>query len=190
MARKASSKKEASAAGAEGVEVPLPVAVADEIEAVARRTRQSTGFIVRRALAVVPAGAAVAASAGEGPERTVVLTAAEDDPDDLLARIRAAGQGTALTRTVASAWLASRERFLKWADREEQNRHAEESRQAEQEDDLDRELADARAAGTTPERLAQLAGSAYPRVRALVAQHRATPAAALQKLAGDREPAG
>jgi hypothetical protein len=162
------------------ISVELPIAAAKEIEEVARRTRRSVAFVVRRALGA--SGAAGVATPLEGPQAPLVLTTDDDDPADLMARIDRALEGQPLARALSSAWESVRTRFLAWAEREE---HADTATDA---GDLDRALADAVAPATSAERLASLASSEYPRVRALVAVHPHTPAAVLAQLAQDREP--
>jgi len=156
----------------------VPRSVADEIADAAQRTHRSVAFIVRRALA---AGLAAADSADAGETAELVITTDDDDPADTNAKIKAAAGERSLDVAIAGAWTATRARFHAWIAREEA------AREAELADDLDLGLRDAAASGTSAERLAQLAKSEYPKVRALVAAHASTPADALAALRKDRD---
>lgn len=149
--------------------------VKDEIEATARRVGRSVAFLVHRALVAAPAAAA---PAGSTP---LALATDEDDPAGLVGKIEKAAGDRPLGERVAGAWAETRSRFQRWAEREE----AAES--AARADDLDGELAAAADPATGAERLAALARSDYPRVRALVATHARTPVAVLEALGADRE---
>jgi hypothetical protein len=191
-------------AGRRGASVDVPVVVRDEIEAAARRAQRSVAFIVARALAAgradaknahAPARNAHGQTAknshpvdkkrtppdeknahSNGELVALTLTLDEDDAPETAARLRAASGAT-----VAAAWLETRARFAAWIAR------IESADAAERADDLDAALRDAAAPSTPAARLAELAGSDYPRVRALVAAHPSTAAATLALLACDRE---
>jgi hypothetical protein len=150
----------------------LPSLIANEIAETARRTNRSVAFIVARAL-VAGRGATVP-MLPQGPRRELALTGDEDDAPSVLTKARSASPAQ-----VVAAWSATRSRFMAWIEREMQ------AAQAERADDLDAGLRDAAAETTLPDRLAELAGSAYVRVRALVAAHPATAAATLTLLAKD-----
>jgi hypothetical protein len=154
----------------------VPAATRDEIEALAAQAGRSVAFVVRRALAAGAAGAAVP----DGARVPLTVAVDDEDPADTLARIRAAG-GDALDDRLAAAWAASRARFLAWAAK------LQAADSAARADDLDAGLRDAAAAATAPERLVELAASEYPRVRALVAAHAATPGAVRERLRRDRD---
>jgi hypothetical protein len=158
--------------------VQVPRSVADEIVDAAQRTHRSVAFIVRRALS---AGLHAAETAEPGESAALVLTTDDDDPADTAAKIKAAAGERSLDEAIAAAWTATRARFHAWIAREEA------AREAELADDLDLGLRDAAAPGTSAERLAQLARSEYPRVRALVAAHPSTPADSLAALRKDRD---
>ena len=159
--------------------VSLPQTVADELADAARRTQRSVAFIVRRALGAAP----------NAPDRSVdgervplALTTDEDDPADTLTKIKAAAKERALEDAIAAAWLETRARFHAWIAREEA------AAQAENADDLDTALGQAQDPKATVEILVRLAANEYPKVRALVAIHPATPPEALARLAQDKEP--
>lgn len=158
--------------------VSVPPEVAGEIAEAARRTHRSIAFIVRRALAACKD--APAAPAGE--RAPLQLTTDDDDPPDTAARIKAAAGARPLDDAIAAAWIATRARFQAWIAREEA------AAQAERADELDDSLRDARDPSTPVDKLRALAGSAYPKVRALVAAHPSTPPDVLSRLAKDREP--
>ena len=153
--------------------VELPQAVAAEIADAARKTGRSTVFIVARAL-----------SAGRGATKfplggalvKLTLSSDEDDPPSALTAVKKASSDD-----VAAAWMTTRARFAAWIEREQA------AQANERADDLDAGLRDAADAATTPARLAELAQSEYVKVRALVAQHPATPADALARLGDDRD---
>ncbi|HZS40786.1 MAG TPA: hypothetical protein VFF06_28330 [Polyangia bacterium] len=150
----------------------------EAVEAIARRTHRSVAFIVRRALAAAASAPAVAAS---GPRATLAIATDDDDPADTAAKIRAAANGRPLGEAIEAAFAATRAKFEAWAAREEA------AAAAERADDLDAGLRDAVDAKTARSRLAELANSEYPRVRALVAAHPQAGDDTLAKLAGDRE---
>lgn len=111
----------------------------------------------------------------------LALTTDEDDPPNVQAKLKAAAKGRTLDEAIAAAWAANRTRFQQWAERESQ------AAQAERADDLDEGLKAAADADTPAARLAELARSDYPKIRALVAVHPRTPAEVLAVLAEDRE---
>jgi len=155
----------------------VPAEVAREIADVARRTRRSVAFVVRRAIGSGP-------PPGDAPTGALVelaLTTDDDDPANLPAKIKAAAGDRDLGAAIAAAWGATREKFLAWAAREA------EAAQAERADDLDAALAEAAAPDTTPDRLAALSSSEYVRVRALVAAHPRTPPDLRARLAADKD---
>jgi hypothetical protein len=157
--------------------VMVPADVAREIADVARRARRSVAFVVRRAIGSGP-------PPGDTPTGALVelaLTTDDDDPTNLVAKIKAAAGERELGAAINAAWGATRARFLEWAAREEQ------AAQAERADDLDAALAEAAAPETSPDRLAALSSSEYVRVRALVAAHPRTPADVRARLAADRD---
>jgi len=155
---------------AEALEVP--VGVRDEIVAIAARAGRSTVFVAARALSAAPTAPPGAA----GPMVPLALVPDEDDPPGLCAKVLAQGGAR-----LAAAWLASRERFLAWAAR------AEAADRASQADDLDAALTEAADPATGPARLATLARSEYPRVRARVAGHPEVPPEVRASLARDRD---
>jgi hypothetical protein len=163
-----------------GLVVEISSGCRDAIEDVARRTRRSPAFIARRALAAAP-DAPPAAPAG--PRVAFELATDEDDAKDTAAKIRAAAKtmGRTLGEAIEAAFTAARARFDAWAAREQA------ASAGERADDLDGGLRDAADPRATPARLAELAASEYPRVRALVAAHPAAGADALERLAGDRD---
>ena len=162
-------------------------AVAEEIEAFARRAGRSTGFVVRRALAAARETPPAAAAPADGEQAKLELTLDDEDDPKTRARIAelcaeaerrgAADPGGAL----ADAWRATRARFLGWLEKQEQ------ADRAAQADDLDRALDEAAARTTAPERLAELAASDWVQVRARAAKNPRTPAVALERLAAERE---
>lgn len=160
--------------------VSLPQTIASEIADAARRTQRSTAFIVRRALAAAPKDAASAPA--DPATAALALTLDEDDPPDTLSKIKSAAGARPLDTAIASAWLATRARFQAWIAREEAAAHAERA------DDLDAGLRDARDPNLDLARLLALSKSEYPKIRALVAVHPATPPEVLAALARDREP--
>ena len=155
----------------------LPKQVADEIINVASRTQRSTAFIVLRALMAAPKDALAAA----GPT-ALMLALDDDDPATTLSKIKTTVGKRPLDEAVSGAWAETRQRFSKWLDKEAT------AREAENADDLDQGLTAAKDPRTSATALNDLAGSEYPRVRALVAVHPATEASTLAKLAQDREP--
>lgn len=158
--------------------VHVPQMVADELTDAAHRLHRSIAFIVRRALAAAPNAELVPS----GDRVQLVVATDEDDPADTIAKIKAAAAGRSLDDAVGAAWLATRAKFHAWIAREE------DAGQAEKADDLDAALRDAKDPNVDAARLAMLAGSEYPKVRALVAQHPACTKELLAKLAGDKEP--
>ena len=112
---------------------------------------------------------------------TLELTTDEDDPADTASKIKAAAGSRSVDDALAAAWMATRDRFRAWVEREES------AAQAERADDLDSALADAEKASAPPARLSELARSEYPKVRAMVAAHTSTPPEALAALAQDKE---
>ncbi len=167
--------------------VELSAAACSEIADVARRTGRSVAFIARRALAAGdgdgknPASTSVDKAQDKLTRVKLVLTTGEDDPAGLHAKIRAAAGQVPLGEALERAWARSRAKFFAWVAREEA------AGAAEQADELDAGLRDAQSPSTGAARLAELAASAYPRVRHLAAQHPSLPADALAKLANDRE---
>jgi hypothetical protein len=153
--------------------------VAAEIADAAARTGRSTAFIVRRAL-----GAAGAAQlVPSGARAPLSIEPDEDDPADLLTKIKAyGGEGRSLDDAVAAAWTATRARFQSFLAR------LEDAAKAEQADELDTSLRDAANPAISPERVTALSTSEYPKVRALVAEHPKASAEVLARLAEDREP--
>jgi Leucine rich repeat variant len=160
-------------AKAKPLTVELPRAVAAEIADAAQKTHRSTTFIVARALA---AGRGATHFPLDGELTKLTLTSDEDDPPSAVAAVK-----KATSDDVAAAWIATRARFAAWIAREEA------AQANERADDLDAGLRDAADAAATPARLAELAGSEYVRVRALVARHPATPADVLTRLGADRD---
>ncbi len=158
------------------LQVALEVATAAEIRQVAAGVGRSVAFVVERALAAAPS------AVGSSGSESLLLTADEDDPADLMKRIEKRAGARDLGAAIAGSWAATRARFLSWVDREKA------AQQAERADDLDAALADAARATTSVARLSELAGSVYPKVRALVAAHPSTPDEVRAKLATDREP--
>ncbi len=165
---------------------PLPTAVwvsaatAVEIAELARTVGRSVAFVVQRALAAAKL-TTVEHAAPE--EASLLLTVDEADPADLLARVvERAGELGAIDATIEAAWLATRGRFMAWAEQERAARCAEVA------DELDVALAAARSAASGTAELSVLGASVYPRVRALVAAHAATDQVTLARLALDREP--
>jgi len=148
----------------------LPPAVAAEIADIARRAQRSVAFIVVRAVAA----AKCAPLPISGPTAPLTLDTDDEDPANLLKQPPSA-------ESVAGAWPVSREKFLAWV------RRLEEASQAERADDLDAALAQAADPKTPAEKLAVLAGSEYPKVRALVAAHANTAREVREKLKQDRE---
>jgi hypothetical protein len=161
------------------LQVTLPTGIAAEIADAARRTQRSTAFIVRRALAAAPKNPDALPT---GATTSLALTLDEDDPPNTLAKIKSAAAPQSLDGAIAAAWLATRARFHAFIAREES------AASAERADDLDAGLRDARDPKTPLSRLTELAASDYPKIRALVAQHPATPPALLARLSQDREP--
>jgi hypothetical protein len=161
--------------------VTIPVRVAEEIAESAAKAERSVGFLVLGALRA----AGSLTGEPEGERRQLVLSTDEDDPRDLPSRLgklaAAKARGRSLDDAVALAWMAGRTQIIAWVER------AASVNVGERADDLDRGLRDAADKTTSPTRLAELAKSPYPRVRALVAEHAATPAETLQLLAADRE---
>jgi len=159
----------------------LPVATADEIAAAAARSELSIAFLVLGALKSAPA------LVGEpgGARKALPLTTDDDDPRDLHKRLDKLAddkaRGKSLDDAVALAWTARRAQILAWVER---IAHVDEGQKA---DDLDSGLRDAATATTAGPRLLELARSPYPRVRALVAAHKAAPPEALKLLASDKE---
>jgi hypothetical protein len=149
----------------------LPQTIVEEIADIARRAQRSVAFVVVRA---------VAAAKDTPPQKITIptaplaLTTDDEDPANLLKQLPGA-------EAVAAAWPIAREKFLAWV------RRLEEAAQAERADDLDAALAHAADANTPPARLAELARSEYPKVRALVAVHANTAADVRDKLKQDRE---
>ncbi len=160
-----------------GLKLMLPAEVAQEIARVAASTQRSTAFITLRALVAAPKDAVA-----EAGDTSFSLSLDDDDPATTLTKIKAVAGKRPLDQAVAGAWAQTRSRFAKWLEKESA------ARQAEDASDLDAALAEAQAPGTSADRLAVLAGSEYPRVRALVAAHVGTPPTALASLAKDREP--
>jgi hypothetical protein len=159
------------------VELPRPIAT--EIADVVARTQRSPAFVALRALGAAPAAPAAPPA---GDRAALALTTDDDDPPNTAAKLKAAAAGRPLDEALAAAWVATRARFQRWAEREVALRGAERA------DDLDAGLAAAADPATPPGRLAELAASPYPRIRALVAAHPQAPADALARLAEDREP--
>jgi hypothetical protein len=160
------------------ITVQLPREVATEIADAAARTQRSVAFIVRRALGAAPN----APPASHGEKHELALTTGEDDPADMLTKIKAMAKERSLDHAIAAAWLETRARFHAWIAREEA------AGEAERADDLDAALRESQDPGTSAARLTALASSEYPKVRALIAIHPACPAEILTKLAQDKEP--
>src|SRR5262245_49810369 len=75
-----------------GLSVELPAGLADEIAEIARTTHRSTAFIARRALAAALGAKGSSPGVPNDPAvRTLALTTDEEDPGDLLAKLRALG---------------------------------------------------------------------------------------------------
>ena len=156
----------------------LPPEVASEIAQVATSAQRSTAFIALRALLAAPKDAVGSTEGTVG----FALNLDEDDPATTLTKIKSAAGKRPLDAAVAGAWTHTRQRFSQWMEKQTV------ARQAEDADDLDQALAQAKDPNASPSTLSELARSEYPRVRALVAAHPRTDAAALAKLAQDREP--
>jgi leucine rich repeat (LRR) protein len=158
---------------AKSLTLDLPRAVAEEIADAAAKSHRSPLFIVARALA---AAKNPPPQPLDGERVPLALVADDDDPPAAVAAVKKASAAT-----VATAWLATRERFAAWLARELQARRAEDA------DDLDAGLRDAAAAATLPARLVELAKSDYVKVRALVARHPSAPTEALALLGADKD---
>jgi len=156
----------------------LPSAIATQISDVAARTRRSTAFIVLRSLSGAPKDASATISA---PTLALKLERDDDDPANIVSKIEAAAGSRDLAAAIAGAWASNGTRFLKWAETEAAAQKAEEA------DDLDAELKTASDPATQTAALEKLAGSVFPRVRALVAAHKNTSATAIKLLERDRE---
>lgn len=173
----------------------LPVAIADEIEAAARRCERSVGFLVLGALKAdsrphaAPDGARGRQGAGApggavpGDRRAMEVTTGEDDPRDLGTRLKklAADKKLSLEDAVALAWTARRAAILAWVDKIA----AVDVKQ--QADDLDEGLRRAADPKTPPAELVALAGSDYVKVRVLVAENPSSPKEALARLGEDKD---
>lgn len=159
--------------------VSMPRTVAHEVADVAARTQRSVAFIARRALSAAPPDAPLPAMT---ELESLALTTDEDDPPDTVSKLKAAATSRCLDEALAAAWVATRDRFKKWLEREES------AQQAERADDLDAGLRAAADPATAVDRLVVLGSSEYPKIRALVAAHPKTPAEVLGRLAQDREP--
>lgn len=155
------------------ITVDLPLGLRDEITSLAETTGRSVVYLIARALAAAPDAPPVEL---DGPFAPLALVPAEDDPPRLRAMARVAPAGR-----IAAVWTATRPHFLAWAARLAL------ADRAAAADDLDVELRDAANPHTDPARLAALAASEYPRVRALVAANPAAPPAALEQLRSDRD---
>jgi hypothetical protein len=171
--------KKLTAKAHEGLLVEVPAKVREEILAVAHKTHRSVAFIVRRALSAAKDATGVAPPAQD--RVSLAVTADEDDPPETLGKLRALVGTRSLDEAVAGAWSATREKFLSFVQR------AEAADAAAVADDLDRGLADASHPETSAERLAELAKSAYPKVRALAAAHPTTATDVLTRLARDKD---
>jgi hypothetical protein len=157
-------------------QVLVSVETAAEIRQVAAAVRRSVAFVVERALSAAPS------VNGPAGATSLELTLDEDDPGDLRARIAKRAGTRMLDGAVNAAWQATRTRFSAWVEREKA------AQAGERADELDAELADASEPTTPAPRLIELANSAYPKVRALVAANPGAPADTVRKLADDREP--
>ena len=164
--------------GKRDLKIKLPADVAKELAQVAASTQRSTAFIALRALS---AGGRAPMVKLENPQ-PFVLQLDEDDAAATLTKITQAAGARGVDEALASAWVATRDRFAKFLHKETS------ARQAEVADELDQSLAEAEAPETNTQRLDELARSEYPRVRALAAAHPNTSDAALARLARDKEP--
>lgn len=164
--------------GKRDLKIKLPPHVANELEQVAAATQRSTAFIALRAL--LAGGKAPLTPATK--VQTFTLQLDEDDAANTLTKLTQAAGERGVDEALAAAWTATRDRFAKFLDKETS------ARQAEVADELDQSLAQAEAPDTSTQRLEELAASAYPRVRALVAAHPNTSEAALLRLSRDKEP--
>ena len=168
--------------------VTLPRSIANEIADVAQKTQRSIAFIVRRAFAAAasektqPLSDAAKLAAMPPDPVPFAIETDEDDPPNTALKIREAAGKASLEDAVTSAWLATRRRFLAWADKEQS------AGAAERADDLDAGLRDAADPKTGKDRLVALSKSEYPKIRALVAAHPLTPPDVLATLASDKEP--
>jgi hypothetical protein len=143
----------------------------EEISDVSRRAQRSVAFVVMRALSAARDARPVKIGDQTSP---LPLTTDDEDPPNLLKQPPSA-------ESVAGAWPLSREKFFSWL------KKLEEAQKLERADDLDAALAQAAHEQTDAARLGELAKSEYPRVRALVATHKNTPAEVIERLLQDRE---
>lgn len=161
----------------------LPTAIADELGDAARRCERSVGFLVLGALKSAPS---LVGPPPDGARRGLELATDEDDPKDLPSRVKKLatekGNGLSLDDAVTLAWTARRAQILAWVER------ASSVNQHERADDLDDGLRAAADPATPANKLVELARSAYPRVRVLVAARKDAPPEALEILGRDREP--
>ena len=159
----------------------VPAAVADELRVAARDSERSVAFLVLGALR------SAAVLSGDVPAARTALdvTSDDDDPKDLVARLKKLAadkaKGRTLDEAVALAWVQRRVAILAWVKRISS---VDEGQAA---DDLDEGLRLAADPTSTPAQLDELAKSPYVKVRALVAAHASTPAAALEVLRADRD---
>jgi hypothetical protein len=158
----------------------LPVDVADELLAASARAERSAAFLV---LGALKASGELTGTVDAGARRAVSLDRDEEDPRDLVSQIvklaAAKARKLSLDDAVALAWRDRRAPILAWVERVAAL-NADAST-----DELDAELRAAADAKTPPARLAELAKSAYPRVRALVAANAVAPAEVLAVLSQD-----
>ncbi len=154
----------------------LPKALGEEIADVARRAQRSVAFVVHRTLLTSGGAAPVV-----GPTAPLALATDDEDAPSLLGKLQLAAAGRPLDQALVACWPAAREKFHVWLAR------LEEAAKAERADDLDSALRQAADAATPAARLAELAQSEYPKVRALVAVHASTTAEVVNRLQKDRE---
>ncbi len=156
----------------------LPASIATQIADVAARTRRSTAFIVLRSISGASKDVAASISA---PTLPLELARDDDDPANIVSKIQTVCGKRELAAAITGAWMSNGARFLKWADTESS------AQEAEAADDLDAELKAANDPTTDTATLDNLASSAFPRVRALVAAHKNSSEAAIKQLERDRE---
>lgn len=166
---------------ARALTLELPLAVADELSSASARCERSVGFLVLGALK----SAGTLSGTPTGERKSIELTTDDDDPADLASRCKKLAaektKGRSLDDAVALAWAARREQILAWVER------VGKVNEGERADDLDEGLRVAADPATPAVKLVELAKSAYPRVRALVAAHPGAPKEALDLMGNDRE---
>ncbi len=166
---------------ARALTLELPGAVADELSSASARCERSVGFLV---LGALKSSSALSGTPGTD-RKPIELSTDDDDPADLASRVKKLAaekaKGRSLDDAVALAWLERREQILAWVAR------VGKINEGERADDLDDGLRLAADVATPAAKLVELATSAYPRVRALVAAHPGAPKEALDLMGNDRE---